>query len=226
MGKVYAVRQGHKVGIFDTWGECQEATKGFSGAEFKSFSTVEQAEDYMRGTGCVDTSLPCKPDLLNEQDCNVYISGANNCGIVSFGVVVDGKNSRYIVYGKTTDNQSGLGSIAGELIASLVGVQCAILTGHKYATVFYKYDGIAKWLDEWACKGELQSNYRRTMFELRNRFETGGLRFAQASKFVCKEEMNLAKRYQKNGASIYENTNLDIILESHLELKDVTFIKL
>ena len=33
--KVYAVKKGHKTGIFDNWTDCQEATKGFSKPEFK-----------------------------------------------------------------------------------------------------------------------------------------------------------------------------------------------
>ena len=45
--KVYAVKKGHKTGIFDNWAECQAATKGFSGPEFKSFTTREEAEAYL-----------------------------------------------------------------------------------------------------------------------------------------------------------------------------------
>lgn len=45
--KVYAVKKGNKTGIFENWSECQAATKGFSGAEFKSFTTIEEAEAYL-----------------------------------------------------------------------------------------------------------------------------------------------------------------------------------
>ena len=31
--KIYAVRKGHKTGLFDSWAECQKATAGYSGAE-------------------------------------------------------------------------------------------------------------------------------------------------------------------------------------------------
>ena len=41
--KVYAVKKGNETGIFDSWAECQAATKGFSGAEFKSFRTRESS---------------------------------------------------------------------------------------------------------------------------------------------------------------------------------------
>lgn len=43
--KYYAVRVGRKPGVYETWAECQAQTKGFSGAEFKSFTARSIAED-------------------------------------------------------------------------------------------------------------------------------------------------------------------------------------
>ena len=42
--KYYAVRKGRKTGVFATWAECQKQVTGFSGAEFKSFGTMEEAK--------------------------------------------------------------------------------------------------------------------------------------------------------------------------------------
>lgn len=44
--KFYAVRKGRKTGVFATWALCQEQIKGFSGAEYKSFTTKEEAEAF------------------------------------------------------------------------------------------------------------------------------------------------------------------------------------
>ena len=43
----YAVKKGHKTGIFDNWAEAQTATAGFSGPEFKKFKTKAEAEAYL-----------------------------------------------------------------------------------------------------------------------------------------------------------------------------------
>ena len=43
----YAVRKGFNVGIYDTWAECSKQTNGFSGAEFKKFSTLKEAQNYI-----------------------------------------------------------------------------------------------------------------------------------------------------------------------------------
>ena len=40
--KIYAVRKGHKTGLFETWAECQKATSGYSGAEFRGFTDREE----------------------------------------------------------------------------------------------------------------------------------------------------------------------------------------
>lgn len=37
--KYYAVRQGRKTGIYQTWGECKEQVQGYKNSIFKSFST-------------------------------------------------------------------------------------------------------------------------------------------------------------------------------------------
>ena len=41
--KIYAVRKGHKTGLFATWAECQKAVNGYSGAEFRGFTEKEEA---------------------------------------------------------------------------------------------------------------------------------------------------------------------------------------
>ena len=45
--KYYAVRKGLTIGIFETWAECQAATTGYSNAEYKSFSSIEEAQSYI-----------------------------------------------------------------------------------------------------------------------------------------------------------------------------------
>ena len=46
--KYYAVKVGTKPGIYETWAECEAQTKGFSGAQYKSFSSLSEAEQYVK----------------------------------------------------------------------------------------------------------------------------------------------------------------------------------
>ena len=41
--KVYAVRKGKKTGVFTSWDECSASVSGFPGAQYKGFSTKEEA---------------------------------------------------------------------------------------------------------------------------------------------------------------------------------------
>ena len=45
--KFYAVKKGNSVGVFETWEECNNSIKGFAGAEYKSFISLEEAEEFV-----------------------------------------------------------------------------------------------------------------------------------------------------------------------------------
>ena len=51
--KFYAVRKGFNPGIYQTWAECQEQTRGFKGQEFMSFESLDEAKAYMNGKNVV-----------------------------------------------------------------------------------------------------------------------------------------------------------------------------
>ncbi|POS72489.1 ribonuclease H [Diaporthe helianthi] len=47
--RFYSVRAGKIPGVYMSWAECQAMTNGFAGANYKSFSTYEEAELYAAG---------------------------------------------------------------------------------------------------------------------------------------------------------------------------------
>ena len=48
--KFYAVRRGAQTGVFGSWDECRQQVHGFKGAQFKSFPTMAQAQQYVNNT--------------------------------------------------------------------------------------------------------------------------------------------------------------------------------
>ena len=46
--KYYAVRKGIKPGIYKDWNTCKAMVTGFSGAQYKSFTTLQEAEAYIK----------------------------------------------------------------------------------------------------------------------------------------------------------------------------------
>ncbi len=45
--KYYAVKKGKKTGIFGSWEECRASVEGFSGAEYKGFADLGEAQGYL-----------------------------------------------------------------------------------------------------------------------------------------------------------------------------------
>ena len=82
--KYYAVKTGRKTGVFDTWGECQKQVTGFSGAEFKSFGTLEEARAFA-GLGRAGGSEAAKPD---KNSVIAYVDGSfrADTGEFSYGM--------------------------------------------------------------------------------------------------------------------------------------------
>lgn len=65
--KYYAVKKGKTTGIFKSWAECRDSVDGYSGAEYKGFMLLEEAEAYMKGTkGLVEDSAAQKAGRIER----------------------------------------------------------------------------------------------------------------------------------------------------------------
>lgn len=88
--KFYAVRKGRNPGIYETWSECSAQVNGFSGAEFKSFATLEAAGRFLSVVGAKEES-PVAP-ARDWSKSSVFVDGGQNAhtGGVAWGRVVGG----------------------------------------------------------------------------------------------------------------------------------------
>lgn len=66
MAKIYAVRVGRKKGLFNSWDECQNSIKGYSGAEFKSFKEKRDALEYLGESFEEEDSLTLSDEVKDE----------------------------------------------------------------------------------------------------------------------------------------------------------------
>ena len=46
-GKFYAVKEGRSTGVFASWAECKKQVDGYSGAKYKSFTSMQDATAYL-----------------------------------------------------------------------------------------------------------------------------------------------------------------------------------
>ena len=88
MAKYYAVRNGYHTGIFNTWDECKKEVSGFSGAEYKSFTKLEDAKAFLGENEQI--SLFDEPKE-RKSTAVAYVDGSYNistkeyaCGVIIF----------------------------------------------------------------------------------------------------------------------------------------------
>lgn len=152
MSKFYAVKKGRKTGIFNSWDECKNSVSDFSGAIYKSFSTLEDAKNFLEDKESVITDAP-----------TAYIDGSYNPSNeeYSFGAVllINGKEYTFSKrYEK--DEYSVHRNVAGELKGAGFIIQHAINNGIKELNVYYDYEGIRAWyLGTWKANKPLTQTY-------------------------------------------------------------------
>ena len=141
--KYYAVRKGRKPGIYRTWDDCKSQVFKCEGAEYKSFTTEEEALAYM---GAVS-------DVTQESESYAYVDGSFNVatGVYGFGGFLMHNGHKYILSGSGDDKEmASMRNVAGEILGGMAAVKKAIELGIESVNVYFDYMGIRAWaLGEW-----------------------------------------------------------------------------
>ncbi len=176
-GKFYAVRQGRVTGIFNNWDDCKAQVEGYSGAQYKSFKTAQEAFEYMGGSwsgskaaGATKTkaagATALQPDItkLDENEIIAYVDGSYNATTKEFSygmVILDGREE--LKFSKKVDmpQLASMRNVAGEIKGSEAAMQYAFDNGYSKITIYYDYEGIEKWcLGLWKTNKEGTREYK------------------------------------------------------------------
>lgn len=153
--KYYAVRQGRQVGIFTDWNECKRLVTGYKGAEFKGFTSRDDALAYLEAGG--KTELPAD----NSPDTAVaYVDGSYNIRTKRFGcgaVILHNGSEEHISKGFEDEELASMRNVAGEIKGSLAAMNYCLENDIKNLYICYDYSGIEKW-----CTGEWKTNKTAT----------------------------------------------------------------
>ena len=111
--KYYAVRKGRKTGVFATWAECQKQVTGFSGAEFKSFGTMEEARIFVGSNTSADCGVAAGnriPSQNSSEGVIAYVDGSyrSDTGEFSYGMVILQDGEEHTFCQKMTDKELAL----------------------------------------------------------------------------------------------------------------------
>lgn len=140
--KYYAVKIGKVPGIYDSWEECQANVSGVSGAIFKSFRSLEEAENFLNESDK-------KSDLDNQNNENyAFVDGSFNEKTNTYGyggfIVINGE--KIILNGSGNKvAMAAMRNVAGEILGCMAAVEVALVKGLKNLTIYYDYLGIEMW---------------------------------------------------------------------------------
>lgn len=181
--KYYAVRCGVKPGIYETWAECEAQTKGFSGAQFQSFSSMTEAEKYMLGeqnvitepqnsegkasTEQINDEVEEELRGLSEDEVIAFVDGSYSSTEQKSGfgvIIIDNKGIQTPLYKAFTKQLSAdfleLRNVAAELEGVKEAIKWAIAYKKTRIKIYYDYEGIGKWADgSWRAKKDITRQY-------------------------------------------------------------------
>lgn len=149
--KYYAVRKGIKPGIYRDWGTCKAMVNGFSGAEYKSFPTKEEAEHYMgigAGTAQPGAGSSAKEASVAEPLPYAFVDGSYNqkTHVYGYGGFLVHDGIKEILQGAGDDGEmASMRNVAGEVLGSMAAIQKAIALGLTQLEIYYDYMGIEMW---------------------------------------------------------------------------------
>ena len=158
--KYYAVRVGRSTGVFLTWAECQKQVTGFPGAVFKSFTTIEEAENFVKG---IVTQIEESGEQILKAEPGAlvaYVDGSYNVANNQFSygmVLLDGEQELKFQQFFIDEELASMRNVAGEIKGAEAAMRYAVEQGFHKLYIYHDYEGIAKW-----CQGEWKTNKEGT----------------------------------------------------------------
>ena len=180
--KYYAVRVGKVPGIYSTWEECKAQVDGVSGASYKSFPSLEEAEHYIQKADENDAKITTAVDLssvdfnaqvescisaLCENELIAFVDGSYDAtGEKSaFGAIIFSQGGNRDVLYKSFTKQLGeefisLRNVAAELEGVKEAINWAIQYNKTKISIYYDYEGIEKWATgQWKANKAITKDY-------------------------------------------------------------------
>nr|WP_052356556.1 ribonuclease H family protein [[Clostridium] dakarense] len=157
--KFYAVRKGKKTGIFNTWNECKIQVDGYSGAEYKSFTTIDEAKEYIEGNKVIISKN-------QENSIEAYVDGSYEHSLRAYGsgVVMIKDNIVQNTYSIKGEDESlvSMRNVAGEIEAAKIAMAYCISNNIENLTLYFDYEGIEKWcIGVWKTNKEGTKEYKK-----------------------------------------------------------------
>lgn len=201
--KYYAVRKGKEPGIYETWDECKAQTAGFSGAEYKSFPTIEEAEAFMNK----ETAKTIEMNYTLEDLIEKYNTPEKAVAFVDGSYDESQKKYSYglvlVCNGEVFEEGLAdfepimlvMNNVAGEILGAQMAMTYCLEKGVKELDLFYDYEGIAKWcLDDWKATKPATIDYKEFYNSIKDKLKVTFYKVPAHEGFEINEKVDkLAK---------------------------------
>lgn len=175
--KYYTVWQGHKTGVFETWKACKKQITDYSGAQYKSFASLEAAKEALNGNyfDFIGKKPKFKSELSHEtlkklgqpnyNSISVDAASSGNPGIMEYRGVDTKTKQQIFIQGPF---QEGTNNI-GEFLALVHGL--AILKKNNSDRILYTDSRTAmSWVNKKICNTKLKRSAKnKPVFDLVDR---------------------------------------------------------
>ena len=148
--KYYAVRVGKTPGIYLTWDACKAMVDGYSGAKYKGFESIAEAEAFLEGIAyaTLDSSDTLCDEHVEANKAYAFVDGSFNVvtGVYGYGgfLVIGGE--KHILQGAGDEEEmASMRNVAGEILGSMAAVEKAMELKVKELVIYYDYMGIEMW---------------------------------------------------------------------------------
>jgi ribonuclease HI len=201
--KFYAVAAGRETGVFENWSDCEKQVKGFSGAKFKSFESLEEATAFVKGSDLSEkgSSSPLNPQIPTND--YAFVDGSYNAstGVYGYGGFIYHNGERILLSGHGDDPEmAGMRNVAGEILGAEAAIRKADELGLSHITVLYDYSGIECWADgSWKANKFGTARYRDVVKEFRDSLD---ISFVKVAAHTGIEGNELADRLAKEAVGI------------------------
>ena len=151
MSKYYAVKVGRKTGIFSNWDETKSYVSGYSGAKYKSFKNLSDAQSFIGlGTNKINVD-----GIESIKETVGYTDGSCVDKVGGYGAVILRNNQEEKINGKvpyypTTNQVSELYAIY--VVLSKIETDITIMTDSKYSI-----GCLTQWFPTWIKNGWVNS---------------------------------------------------------------------
>jgi ribonuclease HI len=145
--KYYVVKIGITPGIYESWEECQKQVLHYPKAEYKSFSDLNQAQDYLNGSNNQDLDLIKD---LNDNYLVAYTDGSYNMHkqLVGYGAVLFHINFDEPKQLHGSSNEERFlkeHNISGEVLAVLMILEYAKANLHTKVKIYHDLAHLGLW---------------------------------------------------------------------------------